>query len=380
MLSSSLPPEIILKILSFLPGKTLQKLRLVSKQFNSLISEPYLLRLHHRHALNSFSILTAFTGSHGSLTVDLKLFLFTKPNDVALAVLSALKAFWIDDLPEPYRNNEQTLKPITQRFLGQKIRVFSSNHQLICIVTDKEFIFDPINQKFLQIPPSSTSSNSSPTVVSFGFVSSTLQYKIIRFFLPYHPICKFEILTLTITGRNYSHHLEISPWKSQEQLCPYLLKPYPPAHTDGFLYWITEHVPQIVSFSLEQEKFSVLPPPPCFEDNPNHDFNLCGIRGNLWVVDFNSLAPNMELWMTSGSNGSAWIKTHSIGLKKTLIRYYQTFPIMIHHIQSDCVIFQVLFPSKIHIYYTNKNEVEDFGSLSCKELRVCHYTDGLLSL
>ncbi|EFH65302.1 hypothetical protein ARALYDRAFT_895449 [Arabidopsis lyrata subsp. lyrata] len=78
MFSSSLPPEIILKILSFLPGKTLQQLRLVSKQFNSLISEPYLLRLHHRHALNSFSILTTFISYQRSLTIDLKLLLFTR--------------------------------------------------------------------------------------------------------------------------------------------------------------------------------------------------------------------------------------------------------------------------------------------------------------
>ncbi|KAL1206378.1 F-box/kelch-repeat protein [Cardamine amara subsp. amara] len=380
MFSFALPPEVFLKIFSLLPGKTLTKLRSVSKQFNSLISDPYLLRLHHHHALNASSILTAFTSFDGSLTVELKLFLFTKPNKTSLAVLNARKAFWIDHFKLTYHDNEQTLKPITKGFLGQRVRVFSSNHQFLCFVSDKEhLLFDPINQKILEIPQSSSSS-SSPSDISFGFVSSTLQYKIIRFFLPYYPTCKFEILTLTITGRNYNHHLEISPWKSQEQQCPYLLQPFPPVHADGFLYWTTKNVPKIVSFSLEQEKFSVLPPPPCFEDNPNHGFSLCGIRGNLWVVDYNSLAPNMEVWMMSGSNGSAWIKTHSIGLKETFTRYYPSFPIKIHDIQSDCVIFQVLFPSQIKIYYTSKNEVEDFGALSYRELQLCHYTDGLLSL
>ncbi|CAH2058681.1 unnamed protein product [Thlaspi arvense] len=317
MFSSYLPLEIILKILSLLPGKTLPKLRLVSKQFNSLISQPYLLRLHHRFALNSFSILTAFTALRSSLTVELKLFLFTKPN------------------------HDQTQQTITKRFLGDRVRVFSSNHQLLCFVSDKEhFLFDPINQKTRELPKSSSLS-SSPNVISFGFVSSTLQYKIIRFFLPYYPICKFEILTVNITRSNYKHHLEISPCKSQEQKCPYLLQPYPPVQADGFVYWTTTDIPKIVSFSLEQEKFSVLPPPPCFEDNPNHDFSLCGIRGKLFVINYNSLEPNMEIWMMNGSNGCDWVKTHRIGLKGTLIRYYPSFPIRIHDIQSDFVLLAV---------------------------------------
>ncbi|WZZ05774.1 hypothetical protein YC2023_091695 [Brassica napus] len=300
---SFLPPEVIIRILSFLPGKILPRLRLVSKQFNSIISEPFFLRLHHSHALNSPSILTAFTVSSKSLVAELKLLRYTKPNQTALT------AFWASLFEEHY--HEHTQKPITKSFLGDRVRVLSSNHQLICFVSAKEhFLFDPINQKTLEISQSPSASSSSSRV-SFGFVPSTLQYKIIRFLLPYHPICKFETLTLSIKGRNYKHHLEISPWRSQETECPYLLQPYPPVHADGFLYWTTKEAPtRIVTFSLEHEKFSVLPPPPCFEDNPNHDFSLCGIRGKLLAVDFDALEPNMEIWMMSGSNGSAWVKTH----------------------------------------------------------------------
>ncbi|KAF8103236.1 hypothetical protein N665_0188s0184 [Sinapis alba] len=369
---SFLPTEVIIRILSFLPSKRLPKLRLVSKQFNSIISEPYFLRLHQSHALNSPSFLAAFTVSSKSLVVEVKLFLFTKPNQTALT------AFRTSLLEERY--HEQTQKPIRKSFLGDRIRVLSSNHQLICFVTAKEhFLFDPINQKTLEISQSSSAS-SSPSLVSFGFVSSTLQYKIIRFFLPYPPICKFETLTLSIKGRNYKHHLEISPWRSQETECPYLLQPYPPVHSDGFLYWTTKEAPtKIVTFSLEHEKFSVLPPPPCFEDNPNHDFSLCGIRGKLWAVDYNALAPDMEIWMMNGSNGSAWVKTHRINLKETLTRYYPSFPIKVHDVQCDCVFFQVLFPSGVKIYCPSKNEVKDFGELN-HELQICYYTDGLLSL
>ncbi|XP_056847338.1 F-box/LRR-repeat/kelch-repeat protein At1g09650-like [Raphanus sativus] len=334
-----LPPEVIIRILAFLPSKILPKLRLVSKQFNSIISEPYFLRLHHSHDLNSPSILTTFTVSSKSLVVELKLLSYTKPNQTALT------AFRSSLLEERY--HEQTQKPITKSFLGDRVRVLSSNHQLICFASDKEhFLFDPINQKTLEISLSSSVSSSSSSVVSFGFVSSTLQYKIIRFFLPYHPICKFETLTLSPKGRNYKHHLEISPWRSQETECPYLLQPYPPVLTDGSLYWITKEDPtKIVTFSLEHEKFSVLPPPQCLEDNPNHDFSLCGIRGKLLAIDYNSLEPSMEIWMMNGSNGSAW----------------------------------VLFPSRVKIYYPSKNEVKDFGELN-HELQFCYYTNGLLSL
>ncbi|KAJ0256508.1 F-box domain-containing protein [Hirschfeldia incana] len=370
---SFLPPEIIIRILSFLPSKILPKLRLVSKQFNSIISEPYFLRLHHYHDLNSPSILTAFTVSSKSLVVELKIFSFTKPNQTALTT------FRTSLLEERY--HEQTQKPITKSFLGDRVRVLSSNHQLICFVSPKEhFLFDPINQKTLEISQSSSASSSSSSLVSFGFVSFTLQYKIIRFFLPYHPICKFETLTLSVKGRNHKHHLEISQWRSQETECPYLLQPYPPVHTDGFLYWTTKEAQtKIVSFSLEHEKFSVVPPPPCFEDNPNHDFSLCGIRGKLLAVDFNALEPSMEIWTMSGSNGSAWVKTHSIDLKETLTRYYRSLPIKIHDIQCDAVFFQVLYPSRVKIYYPSKNEVKDFGELH-HELQFCYCTDGLLSL
>ncbi|CAH8364029.1 unnamed protein product [Eruca vesicaria subsp. sativa] len=371
--SSFLPLEVIIRILSFLPSKILPKLRLVSKQFNSIISEPYFLRLHHSHALNSSFILTAFTVSNKSLDVQLKLLSYTKPNQTALT------AFRTSLFEERYL--EQTQKPITKSFLGDKVKVLSSNHQLICFVTAKEhFLFDPIKQKTLEISQSPSASSSSSTLTSFGFVSSTSQYKIIRFFLPYNPICKFETLTLSIKERNYKHHLEISPWTSQETECHYLLQPYPPVHADGLLYWTTKESPtKIVSFSLEHEKFSVLPPPPCFEDNPNHDFSLCGIRGKLWAVDYKSLEPNMEIWMMNGSNGSAWVKTHRIDLKETLTRYYRSFPIRIHDIECDCVFFQVLYPSRVKIYYTSRNEVKDYGELN-HELQCCYYTDGLLSL
>lgn len=72
-----------------------------------------------------------------------------------------------------------------------------------------------------------------------------------------------------------------------------------------------------------------------------------------------------------------------IGLKRIVLgskkRYYPSFPIKIHDIQSDCVLFQVLFPSRMKVYNTSKNQVKDFGEL-CEELQFCHYTDGLLSL
>ncbi|CAA7042595.1 unnamed protein product [Microthlaspi erraticum] len=287
MFSVYLPSEVILKILSLLPGKTLPKLRLVSKQFNSIISEPYFLRLHHRFALNSFYTLTAIAPFHRSLIVELKFLLST--NETTLSTLTS---------PTDFQ------EPLTKQFLGNRI------------------------------------------------------------------------LPLTITPRSYKHHLEIFPWTSQEQECPYLLQPYPPVHADGFLYWTTKDVPtKIVSFSLEQEKFSVLPPPPCFQDSPNHDFSLCGMRGNLWVVDYNSLEPNIEIWMMS----AAWTKTHRIVLKETLTRYYHSFPIKIHDIQSDCVLFQVLLPSRMKIYHTSNSKVEDLWELGV-ELQLCHYTDGLLSL
>ncbi|CAN8275635.1 unnamed protein product [Cochlearia groenlandica] len=376
------PQEVILKILSFIPGKTLPKLRLVSKLFNSIISESYFLDLHHRQTLKSLSILTAFTAFRSSQTVELKLLFLTKSSkETALAALTAFRTSII--INPNFLLDHQTLKPITKKFLGDRVRVLSSNHQLLCFVSDKEyFLYNPNTQKTLELPYSSTFSSLNPKVViSFGFVSSTLQYKLIRFFLPYNPLCEFETLTITITSKTYTHHLKISPWKLQEQECPYSLQPYPPVHAEGFLYWTTKHAPKIVSFSLDQEKFSVLShQPPCFEQNPNHDFSLCGIRGDLRVVDYDSLGPNMEIWLMSGYNGSySWAKTHHIELKETLKRWYRTFPIRIHDIECDCVIFQVLFPSRMKIYYKSKNEVEDLGELS-QELQFCHYTDGFLSL
>ena len=127
---SFLPPEVIIRILSFIPSKRLPKLRLVSKQFNSIISEPYFLRLHHTHALNSPSILTAFSVSSKSLVVELKLLRYTNPNQTAL---TAFQASLFEE-----RYNEQTQKPITKSFLGDRVRVLSSNHQLIYFMTSKE--------------------------------------------------------------------------------------------------------------------------------------------------------------------------------------------------------------------------------------------------
>ncbi|XP_010539106.1 PREDICTED: F-box protein At3g07870-like [Tarenaya hassleriana] len=353
---AAIPYDLIFEILSYLPSKTLMRFRTVSKKFNSLITDPRFSRLHHRRSRDRLFALSAISKHRGSDSLDLRIFLTDE--------------------------NNETIHEFTRCFYKDRVnRIIGSNHQLLCFVLDNSLsLYDPINRDFLELPSPSPRRVRSPHSVSFGFVDSTMQYKVIRWYLSHGSNLVFEVLTLTVTR---GCRLEISPWRLSEKHCPYLLRhSSPPVHVDEYVYW-RSYDSQIVSFSLPDETFSVLSRPPCLSTKNQRlenvrEFMLYGIRGKLWLVDCDNLEQAVDIWTRSDERSSNWIKVHRVGVFSERLAYTRS-PFEMLDIHRDFVLFRLLHPNVVMYYDAREKTTRGTEELR-GELQLCHYVDGLLSL
>ncbi|KAG7593874.1 F-box domain [Arabidopsis thaliana x Arabidopsis arenosa] len=402
MNSVSLPSDVVMEIMSRVPGKSLARFRLVSKQFRSLLSDPCFLRLHHSRSRDSLFTLTAFSNELSNLyKLRYKFYVTNKANglihkfteDFSTHRRPKANGLPIGEFTEDYRTHKSS------------IRMLSSHHQLLCFVCEGGIhLCDPLNKELKNLPNPTFSrccnfNKPGDCLVSFGFVDATMQYKVIKWphdldenrtrRLPSGLITvwkkvnelKFEVLNIDIVedGR-----LKVSPWRLRRRLCPYLLQLSSQVHVNGYIYWTTSDF-QIVSFSLQDETFSAInPKPPCFSldtqgSKKSSYFTLSGRRGNLWMVDYDVPSQIMEIWKMEDRRGG-WANIHKINLKGTHPKKIDCKVKMLD-IRSDEVLFKLSSTSKrLFICYDAKtNTLEKCGRES-RDYELCHSTDGLLSI
>lgn len=367
-----LPSELVMEIMSRVPGKSLARFRSVSKQFRSLLSDSCFLRLHHTRSRNSLFTIRALRESHYST------YYFSVTNKA-----------------------NGLVHEFTLNFDSARVRMLSCYHQLLCFICETDiYLCDPVNKELKKLPDSTVTkwcfdkSKDNESLVSFGFVDAKQQqYKVIKWpldldenrtrKLPGGLITtwkkvdlKFEILNIDILedGR-----LKVSGWKRHRRPCPYLLKLSSQVHVNGFLYWTTSDF-QIVSFSLQDETFSTLDAKPaCFRLDPRGSqdsrfFTLSGSHGSLWMIDYTSRV--MEIWKMEDSG---WARIHAIDLGGS----HPDEKVDMLDIGSDQVLFKLSSPYQVLIccYDAKTNTLKNRTLTSVYEdSGLCHSIDGLLSL
>ncbi|KAL1203751.1 F-box/LRR-repeat protein [Cardamine amara subsp. amara] len=378
----SLPSELVMEIMSRVPGKSLARFRSVSKHFNSLLSDPCFLRLHHSRSRYSIFTLKAVLMHESSYYYQQTYNLFVTNNKAN----GLVHEFDVD-------------------FRTIRMRMLSSHHQLICFVCEYGIhLCDPVNKELRNLPnppfsPWCNFNNPGECLVSFGFVDATRQYKVIKWphdldedrtrRLPSGLITtwkkvdlKFEVLIIHVMEYGC---VKVAPWTWKHTPCPYLLQLSSQVYVNGFIYWTTSDF-QIVSFSLQDETFStVSPKPPCFRldtqgiSQKSRFFTLSGSRRNLWMVDYHVPSQIMEIWKMEESRGS-WAKVHKIDLGGTHPNDNDGKVEMLD-IRSDQVVFKLLPRRLLICYDANTNTLKNYERESIEYYdHLCHSTDGLLSI
>ncbi|CAA7043166.1 unnamed protein product [Microthlaspi erraticum] len=303
-----LPSELVMEIMSRVPGKSVARFRSVSKQFRSILSDSCLLRLHHKRSRDS---------------------LFT---------LRALKVKEVRGRFGYYCSVSNKANGLVHEFklnlYSPRVRMLTCYHQLLCFTCETDiYLCDPLNKELKKLPGSTVSkrcfdeSKDNECLVSFGFVDGAKkQYKVVKWprdldenrtrRLPSGLITtwkKFDLM-FEILNVNILEHgrLKVSGWSRHSRPCPYLLQLSSQVHVNGVIYWTTSDF-QIVSFSLEDETFSTLDAkPPCFRGpQETRSFTLSGTHGSLWMIDYSVPSLIMEVWKMEDSG---WARIHVIDL------------------------------------------------------------------
>ncbi|XP_059633653.1 F-box/kelch-repeat protein At3g06240-like [Cornus florida] len=159
VLNQNLPAEIQMNILSCLPVKSLLRFRCVSKQFRSLISDPYFVKFHLNRSLLSKNYQKVFLSSFPPQSIDYESFLDNHNNKNALVEL---------DCPS-----------------YSYVSVIGSCNGLICYVDhrvygqSKVIIYNPSTRVSKELPKPPNPLSVIIAYYGFGFDSSDNDYKVV---------------------------------------------------------------------------------------------------------------------------------------------------------------------------------------------------------
>ncbi|XP_043714787.1 F-box protein At3g07870-like [Telopea speciosissima] len=333
--------DILINVLSKLPVKMLLRFRCVCKRWRYLISDdPYLSQLHYSHQSKSKSEQSLL---FHSLTV---------PDPTV----------W-----DPYLQSMDTKGNRISRFefkFKQVIpTVLPTRFDMVCINDGNKavHICNPATHEVLTLPEP-----LRKAFVSFGYVHSTYEYKVVRLVPPDYGIgrnrfrvdeatsfrTKCQVFTLGMKRKvstTSSSSSSSSSWAWRDVMD----SPYPvsyssrPAFVNGAIHWLVNcgHMMDpnntIIAFDVEREVFRLVPHPKGCPDPRSlkwGDLQLVELKGLLCLSCANHKLSKMDIWMfkdyhyESGNDriSGTWVKEYSIDLnvlpcsyrKKSIFDYY----------------------------------------------------------
>lgn len=186
---------------------------------------------------------------------------------------------------------------------------------LISTLNYEMMICNPATREFVTLPKGSHNLHKSPRV-GFGFDPYSKKYKVARFFYQKDDVtsdfvCKFEVLTL---GTN--------AWRQTADDPPYPIVGQTPVHVKGSIYWITGSTSlcpdppnAFLRFSLTDEKFSLIPYPPC-DVKPARFIEL---DDELCCACFFSQTLALEIWTFSAGQNPEWTRCCTVGIPPDVV-------------------------------------------------------------
>lgn len=304
-----IPLDIIIDILSRIPGSSLIKLRLVCKLWRSLTYDARLINLQLDRA---------------SRVDPPRIILFSQDEE------QGGQKFHLTLLDETWRPKYRLTRP------SAAVLSTPPCNGLICLYDYHRNIklCNPTTQEFLILPKPTPDNrnvvNGFPKCF-FGFHPTTKEYKVVRFFYRHlkHSTESYdlgcEIFTLGTSSWRYISSINYYPTG-------------PGINVHGFIYWTagaTTLIPdRIIVLDLKYERFRLISPPDFseYQVEVHASMFLVQLEGNLCLVNipYGSPAP-MDIWMLKDYTNSVWIHRCRVPVHSMSGHYrWQPEPIIIH--------------------------------------------------
>lgn len=376
----ALPDDIVMEILSKLPGDTLCKFNFFPRRWCNIITH-LIVRPHNLWLLN---FQCKFRRPN---TLDQRYFRRHNTWDESYPSEFCLSSFRFEDF---FQENTQ-VEPTTKFSLcfHDLITVLPSNGGgLLCFYGeikfgDKQFhLYNPKTSGMVRLPhPSSTKTSKgvSSAQVDFWYEPSTDEYKLMHLFYqsPSGSNCDLgcEILSVS-NGRAH-----FCSWRILKQKCPF------PTDRRGVkvgssLYWSVDAFEDeakkklLLSFHVEKENFTTLDLPQIHES-----MCLLAFNGFLCVVGEFSEGDTMGLWILKNE---AWVKQYVVRVPGFDPRY--SLPLPIYPSEGQILTW---FGRKsegkefvLHCYDIKNNTLKILDKVTCSpsSIWMCLYTPTSFSL
>lgn len=285
--------DLILEILKRVPVKSVLKLRLLSKSFDSLISSPYFVRQHHFKSCIAQLLVSSLDNCN--IFVIKKCFLSQLLNHQSCDSV---------DLNYPQKPHSD-------------VEIVGSCFGLVCLAIDECFFFlwNPSTRKYRNLPVDDYKFRNSDTVYGFGYDDSVYDFKVVsvKCYVPH-----LEIGYRT-TVRVFSS--KSNSWSSVNPLPSVLSVPLFDSgkFVNGALHWFWTPFSQsppscfILSFSMRSELYDEVEQP-TYDLLPGTKRHLIlGILNNCLCILCNYEATRSDLWiMNEYGNKQSWTKLLSM--------------------------------------------------------------------
>lgn len=275
----NLPEEIMAEILSRNPIKTIVHCRCVCKRWRNILAAPYFANLH---LSRSPAGLIIHEGHH------------RRDTDI-------LKLGELDDKPEQHDIHHDPLMKFDLRHGYKKSAMWLSGsiNGLICLGSaTATCICNPITREYILIPDQKFIEKSHATLYcGFGFVKSSYQYKVVRFYKGIFPASEgsdefgCEVYTLgTGMWRNLGH-------------VPFSIDGYGHGiYVGGNLHWLALHQKDTINerlctFDLDKELFQLTAGPAVPQVSGYISYRTLGILGGCLCLCDNMPDYEFAIWV-----------------------------------------------------------------------------------
>lgn len=322
--SSSIPPDLIFNILSRLPVKALGKFKSVSKQWLSIITDPYFLVIYRNRSLQYPNLLLLRNCNSNDIDDDdhaaqsSSAPIQNKGTPLSHVHTAHADAHVVEVLSLGFHGNSHFLHQFQIDVNDNLLALLPSKSDLVCFAAENSFyVCNPSTQEFVKLPDPSCCT-SRELNAGFGYISSTNEYVLIHLFDRSLDLSGDSDFACEIIRLNDGASAANCSWKVVDSYCPYVLRGWG-VLVDNVFYWMIwepyDHpaYEAIVSFDLDKEEFgTVSPPEGCFD--PRAVWSLVELRGLLCLVDSASRPFSMDIWVLKDSVSHEWVKEYSIDL------------------------------------------------------------------
>ncbi|KAG8376355.1 hypothetical protein BUALT_Bualt09G0054500 [Buddleja alternifolia] len=294
---TALPADLIINILSRLPVKSLGMFKCVSKQWLSLITDPYFISMHRHLCLQNPNILLL------KKTPLLQQPHMKKCTRIDLCSLN---------FDGSCKNLEFSLCLSDEE---QDIEMLPSKWDLVCFVSDSGFYAcNPSTQVMVKLPEASCCT-SGEVNAGMGYVKERDEYVLVHLFdrsLDIHVDYDIGCEVLRLSDG------EDCEWKVVDANCPFVVRGWGVLVENVFYWMIWDEYNQvgdeeIVSFDLMKEEFGTISPPEgCFD--PHGAWSLVELGGKLCLVDNMARPLTIDIWVLKDCENQKWVCEYSINM------------------------------------------------------------------